>query len=40
MEMMTLWRSRERLSRELVSWQSAAVGLFALSLLFNAAKTP
>lgn len=37
MEMMTLWRSRERLSRELVSWQRAAVGLFALSLLFNLA---
>lgn len=37
MEMMTLWRSRERMTRELVSWQRAAVGLFALSLLFNLA---
>ena len=37
MEMMTLWRSRERLTRELVSWQAGAVGLLALAAAGNMA---
>ena len=35
MEMMTLWRARERLTRELVSWQMAVFGLLALAALVN-----
>lgn len=35
MEMMTLWRARERLTRALVSWQLGAIGLLALAVAVN-----
>jgi len=34
---LTLWRTKERLRRELVSWQRAALGLFSLSAAVNLA---
>lgn len=35
MEMMTLYRARERLTRELVGWQAGTIGLLALAVLVN-----
>jgi len=36
---LTLWRTKERLRRELVSWQRVALGLFSLSAAVNLALT-
>lgn len=35
MEMMRLYRARERLTRELVGWQAGTIGLLALAVLVN-----
>lgn len=37
MEILTLWRDRERLSRSLAAWQAGALGLLLLSVLVNMA---
>lgn len=39
MNMLALEKARVRLTRELCAWQSATLGLFALSLIWNAAQT-
>lgn len=32
---LTLWKARERLTRELVGWQAGTIGLLALAALVN-----
>lgn len=34
---LTLWKARERLTRELISWQAGALGLLALAVMVNTA---